>query len=95
MLGTQGVITMTIARENTVASFHDSNSVNVVNWLKFVQLGTTQAKAFWWHIHAYKTILTVMLLTLSSLIYLIIHWSLSNLLRVPMHQERWKISSSK
>ncbi|MBD2680171.1 MULTISPECIES: hypothetical protein [Nostoc] len=86
---------MTIAHQNTVASLHGSNSVNPENVLKFVRLGATKAKAFWWHIHAYRTILAVMLLTLSSLIYLIIHWSLSKLLRVRMHRDEWKISSSK
>ncbi|BAY75081.1 hypothetical protein NIES25_14980 [Nostoc linckia NIES-25] len=84
---------MTIARQNTVASFQGSNSVNLENVLKFVRLGTTPVKVFWWYIHAYGTILAVMLLTLSSLIYLIIHRSLSKLLRVRMHRDEWKISS--
>lgn len=86
---------MTIARQNTVASFHGSNSVNLENLLKFVQLGTTQVKVIWWHFHAYRTILAVMLLTLGSLIYLIIHRSLSKLPRVRMHRDQWKISSTK
>ncbi|MFN6561092.1 MAG: hypothetical protein RMY28_015065 [Nostoc sp. ChiSLP01] len=86
---------MTIARQNTVASFHGSNSLNLEKLLKFVRLGTTQVKVFWWHIHAYGTILAVMLLTLSSLIYLIIHRSLRKLLRVRMHRDEWKISSSR
>ncbi|MDZ8105370.1 MAG: hypothetical protein RM338_07040 [Nostoc sp. DedQUE12a] len=86
---------MTIARQNTVASFHGSNRVNLENLLKFVRLGTTKVKVIWWHFHAYGTILTVILLTLSSLIYLIIHRSLSKLLRVRMHRDEWKISSTK
>ncbi|MEH2072241.1 MAG: hypothetical protein V7K47_29510 [Nostoc sp.] len=86
---------MTIVQKNTVVSFHNSNSINLGNLRKFIQLGTTQLKVFWWHIHAYGTILGVMLLTLSGLIYLIIHRSLSKLLPVLMHRDEWKISSIK
>ncbi|MDF5711436.1 MAG: hypothetical protein PUP90_28115 [Nostoc sp. S4] len=86
---------MTIAQKNTAVSFHNSNSVNLSDLPKFIQLGTTQLKVFWWYINAYGTILNVILLTLSSLIYLIIHRSLSKLLPVLMHRDEWKISSIK
>ncbi|WP_414567205.1 hypothetical protein [Nostoc sp. CCY 9925] len=86
---------MTIARQNTAASFHDSKSINISIFLNFVRLATKEVKVFYWYIHAYWTILSVMLLTLTSLIYLIIHRSLSKLLRVLMHRDEWKVSSTK
>ncbi len=86
---------MTIVRQNTASWFHNSNSLNLPRLSKFLGLATTQIKVFWWHIHAYGTILVVMLLTLICLIYLIIHRSLSKLLPVLMHRDEWKISSTK
>ncbi|WP_138499315.1 hypothetical protein [Nostoc sp. PA-18-2419] len=86
---------MTITQKSTAISFHNSNSLNLSNLWKFIQLGTTQLKILWWHIHAYGTILGVMLLTLSSLIYLIIHHFLNKLLPALTHRDEWKISSIK
>ncbi|MBW4676305.1 MAG: hypothetical protein KME52_20505 [Desmonostoc geniculatum HA4340-LM1] len=86
---------MTIAQQNTAVLFQDSKSVNIAVISRFVQLSTTKLKVFWWHIHAYGTILGVMLLTLIGLIYLIIHRYLSKLLPVLVHRDEWKISSTK
>ncbi len=86
---------MTIVRQNIASSFDNYDSLNLLILSKFVGLGTTQIKAFWWYIHAYATILGVMLSTLICLIYLIIHRSLSKLLTVLMHRDEWRISSTK
>ncbi|MBD2518300.1 hypothetical protein H6G93_25675 [Nostoc sp. FACHB-973] len=77
---------MTIAQQNTAVLFQDSNSANIAVLSRFVRLYTTKFKVFWWHIHAYGTILGVMLLTLISFIYLIIHRYLSKLLPVLVHR---------
>jgi hypothetical protein len=37
---------------------------------------------FWWHTKAYGTVLSIMLLTLASLIYLYMHWSCRKLLSI-------------
>ncbi|MEH1825904.1 hypothetical protein [Nostoc sp.] len=78
---------MTIAQQSTAASLpitiHDTESVDIASLWKFVQLG---ANRFWWHTKAYTTILSVMLLTLVSLIFLSMHWSYRRLLPFVSHR---------
>ncbi|MEH1767831.1 MAG: hypothetical protein V7L27_19485 [Nostoc sp.] len=76
---------MTIAQQSTASlpiTIHDSESVDIGSLWKLVQLS---ANRFWWHTKAYTTILSVMLLTLVSLIFLSMHWSYRRLFSFVSH----------
>jgi hypothetical protein len=94
---------MAIARQNSAASLVIPNdnpkNLNLGSLRQLVQLGAKQLQRFWWHSKAYGTILSIILLTLTSLIYLAINWSLGKLLPVLTHQvlssNQWNIRGSK
>ncbi|WP_341528179.1 hypothetical protein WKK05_02150 [Nostoc sp. UHCC 0302] len=94
---------MTIARQNSAASLVIPNdnpkSLNLGGLRQLMQLGAEQLQRFWWHSKAYGTILSIILLTLTSLTYLGINWSLGKLLPVLTHRvlssNQWNIRGSK
>lgn len=91
------------AQQNTAASWSitidDLERVNQGLVWKSVQLITAIAKRWWWHTKGYGTILGIMLLTLVSIIFLVIHWSYGQLLSFFSHgilgSREWHIRSSK
>ena len=70
------------AQPNTATSLAITESVNQDRPWKPLRLGVALLKRFWWHTHAYGTVLGIMLLTVVSMIFLYIHWSCRKLLSV-------------
>ncbi|BAZ53521.1 hypothetical protein NIES4103_61990 [Nostoc sp. NIES-4103] len=102
---------MTISNDKTLRTYAQQNAASLsltiedlerVNqgllWIP-VQLMTAVVKRVWWHTKGYGTILSIMLLTLVSMIFLVIHWSGRNLLPILKHQivgsNEWDMRSSK
>ncbi|QSJ15856.1 hypothetical protein JYQ62_29290 [Nostoc sp. UHCC 0702] len=92
----------TYPQQNTASlsvSIEDFEKINQgLLWMP-VQMVTAVVKRIWWHTKGYSTIVGIMLLTLVSMIFLVIHWSGRNLLPGLKDQivsgNQWNMRSSK
>ncbi|QLE58226.1 hypothetical protein [Nostoc sp. TCL26-01] len=84
---------MAIAQQNTASLTITIDNSPILNqkWLwQPVHTITALIKKFWWHTHAYGTILGIMLLALVSVIFLSLYWSYQKLLPI----FNWRVSGS-
>lgn len=88
---------MTISNSKTLSTYAQQDTVTLSSiedlekfnqkllWMP-VQKITAVVKRIWWHTKGYGVILGIMLLTLVSIIFLIIHWFQRNFLPILKHQ---------
>jgi hypothetical protein len=74
---------MTLVLRNITPNIDNSYNLNPISWHRLWELTGLYIQRFSYHIYAYSIILSVMLLTFGSLIFLVIHWSSRKLLRIP------------